>query len=171
MFPFNYEFLIYIGVIIFFLCVLLYTNKYVKYNTTLLWCLSLWSFFHMAGGWLTYDGVIWYRQILIPISEYYNILRYDQAIHAFWFFTATLLSYNILKSQFKNLHVNFWIWLLLVMAGTWFWALNEVIEFIVDQSLPESWVGGYINTSLDLISNLIGAILGVIFIKFFLERK
>lgn len=105
LFPLNYEFLIYIGVIIFFLLVILFTNKKVQYNTTLLWCLSLWSFFHMAGGGLSYNGVIWYQQILIPISEYYNILRYDQAIHAFGFFTATLLSYTLIKPHLKNPHI------------------------------------------------------------------
>jgi len=125
----------------------------------------------MAWGWLTYNGVIWYQQILIPISETYNILRYDQAIHAFGFFTATLLSYNILQPKLKDSKIGFGVWLLLIMAGTGFWALNEVIEFIVDQSVPESGVGWYINTSLDLVSNLIGAICAVIVIKVFLEKR
>lgn len=113
---------------------------------------------------------------MIPISEHYSILRYDQVVHIFGFFTMTLVSYEIIQAHIKNLYkkdlkVSFWIWLVLVMAGCWFGALNEVIEFIVDQSLPESGVGGYINTSLDLVSNLIWAILGIIVIKIFLEKK
>lgn len=171
LFPLNYEFLIYIGVIIVFLLVILFTNKSMKYNTVLLWCLSIWAFLHMAGGWLSYNGVIWYQQILIPISEYYSVLRYDQAIHAFGFFTATLLSYEILKTKLKTPSINFGLGLVLVMAGCWFGAFNEIIEFIVDQSLPESGVGGYINTSLDLISNFVWSVVAVIFIKLFLEKK
>lgn len=171
LFPLNYEFLIYIGVIIFFLLVILFTNKHMKYNMLLLWCLSLWAFLHMAGGWLSYNGVIWYQQILLPISEYYQVLRYDQMIHAFGFFTATLLSYSILKPLLKDAKVWLGLWIILVMAGSGFGALNEIIEFIVDQSLPESGVWGYINTSLDLISNFIWACIAVIVIKLFLEKK
>lgn len=169
--PFNYEFLIYIAVIIFALTLIIVSNKFVRYSMTVLWCLSIWSFLHMAGWGLTYDGVIWYKQILLPISEYYSILRYDQMIHAFWFFTMTLVSYEVIKRHLKVSKITFWIWLILVMAGCGFWALNEVIEFIVDQSLPESGVGGYINTSLDLVSNLIGSIIWIVAIKFFMEDK
>ncbi len=169
--PLNYEFLIYIGVIIVFLLLILFTNKYMRYNMLLLWCLSIWAFLHMAGGGLSYQGVIWYQQILIPISEYYSILRYDQMIHAFGFFTATLLSYEILKIQLKTPKVNFGLGLVLVMAGCGFGAFNEIIEFIVDQSLPESGVGGYINTSLDLISNFVWAVIAVVCIKLFLEKR
>lgn len=168
--PFNYEFIIYIWVIIFALLLLITSNKHVKYSMLVLWCLSIWSFLHMAWWGLTYDWVIWYKQILIPISEYYNILRYDQAIHAFWFFTMTLVSYEILKNHLKTPKLTFWIGLVLVMAWCGFWALNEVIEFIVDQSLPESGVGGYINTSLDLVSNLVWSIIWIIVIKFCIEK-
>jgi len=125
----------------------------------------------MAWGGLTYNGVIWYQQILLPISEYYSILRYDQMIHAFGFFTMTLVSYEVLKKHLKVPRITFGIGLILVMAWCGFWALNEVIEFIVDQSLPESWVWWYINTSLDLVSNLIGSIIWIIVIKLFLEKK
>mgnify|MGYP003988925833 FL=1 len=53
------------------------------------------------------------------------------------------------------------------MAGCGFGALNEVIEFIVGLLDPGAGVGGYINTSIDLCSNLIGAILAVMYIKNF----
>ena len=165
MFPFNYEFLIYIGVIIFFFGLLLYAHSKVGFSYMLLWLLSLWSFFHMAGWGLEYNWVIWYKQILLPISETYSVLKYDQVIHAFWFFTATILAYEIIKKKLKNPKIWFWLWLILVMAWCGFGASNEVIEFIVDQSLPESGVGGYINTSVDLVSNLVWATTAVFFLK------
>ena len=40
--PLNYEFLIYIAVIILFFIVILFTNKKMQYDTTVLWCLSIW---------------------------------------------------------------------------------------------------------------------------------
>jgi hypothetical protein len=37
-------------------------------------------------------------------------------------------------------------------------ALNEVIEFAVTLSVPETNVGGYINTGWDLVANSVGAV-------------
>ncbi len=42
--------------------------------------------------------------------------------------------------------------------------LNEIIEFITTVIVPESGVGGYENTSLDLVSNLLGAIVAMMYI-------
>ena len=38
-----------------------------------------------------------------------------------------------------------------------FGGLNEVIEFFLTLTLPETNIGGYINTGWDLVSNLVGA--------------
>jgi len=43
-------------------------------------------------------------------------------------------------------------------------ALNEILEFIVSIAVPQSGVGGYMNTSLDLCADLIGAVLGLLYI-------
>lgn len=161
LFPFNYEFLIYIGIILFVGWAIFASHEKVHYPTWMLWCLTLWSFLHMAGGGLTYNGVIWYKQILIPLSQSYEILKYDQVVHAFGFFTMTLLSYAVLRRHLQTKTLSFGIGLILVMAGAGFGAFNEVVEFVVDQSLPQSGVGGYINTSLDLISNFIGSLMAV----------
>jgi len=170
--PINYEFLIYIGVIIFFLILILVTRKKINYPPLLLWSLTAWSFLHMAGGALTWNGVIWYKQILLPLAgEPYNILRYDQVIHMFGFFTATVLSYYLLRPLLKDpKNLKGSLMLIMVMAGCGFGALNEVIEFLVDTSIPESGVGGYINTSLDLVSNLIGSCIAALVI-YCIERK
>ena len=37
-----------------------------------------------------------------------------------------------------------------------FGGLNEVIEFFLTLTLPETNIGGYINTGWDLVSNLVG---------------
>jgi hypothetical protein len=46
---------------------------------------------------------------------------------------------------------------LAIAAGLGFGALNEVVEFFVTLMVPESNVGGYVNTGWDLVANLIGA--------------
>lgn len=41
-------------------------------------------------------------------------------------------------------------------ASKGFGGLNEVIEFFLTLTLPETNIGGYINTGWDLVSNLDG---------------
>ena len=41
-------------------------------------------------------------------------------------------------------------------------SLNEIIEFPPTMMLAEIDLGGYVNTSLDLISNMLGSLVAVI---------
>lgn len=162
----NYEFVIYIGVIIFFFALIFFTNNKVNLPNYVLWLLSIWATLHMAGGGLYINGTRWYDLILINIiSAPYHILKYDQAIHIFGFFTATLAMYYLAKPLLRKNHKWVALSIIIVMAGLGLGALNEIIEFIATVISPSTGVGGYINTSLDLISNLIGAILAILFIK------
>ena len=52
-----------------------------------------------------------------------------------------------------------------VMAGLGVGALNEIVEFAATVVMPETGVGGYINTSLDLVADLIGALAALIYIR------
>jgi hypothetical protein len=52
--------------------------------------------------------------------------------------------------------------MLLVCMGVGLGALNEVVEFVMTLTLPETNVGGYENTGWDLVSNLIGALLATL---------
>ncbi|MEN7982186.1 MAG: DUF2238 domain-containing protein [Nanoarchaeota archaeon] len=164
----NYEFIIYVGVVVFFFSLILFTNKKVNYPNSVLWGLSFWGFLHMSGGGVLFkNGNRLYELILINISETYFILKYDQFVHIVGFFVATLVIYVLLKPLLKS---NWKKWtslsIVVIMAGFGLGALNEVIEFIATVITPETGVGGYINTSLDLISNLIGAIFAMIYIRF-----
>lgn len=162
----NYEFLIYVGVIIFFLALILFTNQKVNYPNIVLWGLTVWSFLHMSGGGVYLQGKRLYEVILISlVGAPYYILKYDQFVHAVGFGAATLAMYYLLKPHLKN--NNKWVALsvVIVMAGLGVGALNEILEFIATVITPETGVGGYINTSLDLVFNLIGAVLAMIFIR------
>lgn len=164
----NYEFIIYVGIIIFFFTLILSTNRAVKYPNSVLWGLTIWAFLHMLGGILPVAGARLYDLILIPISSTYNILRYDQAIHIFGFGVATLVLYSLLQSYFqpiakKTKAVSLSI--IIVMAGLGIGAFNEVLEFIIQVLLPKTGIGGYINTSIDLVSDLVGALLALLYIK------
>lgn len=162
----NYEFLLYIGVIIFFLVLILATNKKVDYPNSVLWGLTAWAYLHMGGGGLYIRGVKLYEIILIPISEKYHIFRYDQFVHIIGFGVATVVMYFLLKPLLVP-DLKRWtaLSIVVVMAGLGVGALNEIVEFTATVIVPETGVGGYVNTSLDLVSDLIGAIIAVIIIR------
>ncbi len=162
----NYEFLLYIGVIIFFLVVILATNKKVDYPNRVLWGLTCWALLHMSGGGLYIRGAKLYELILVPVSADYGIFRYDQFVHIVGFGVATLVMYHILKpSLMPELRGRTGLFIVVVMAGLGVGALNEIIEFIATVLVPETGVGGYVNTSLDLVSDLIGAIAAVVVVS------
>jgi uncharacterized membrane protein YjdF len=162
----NYEFLLYIGVIIFFLVVILASNKRVAYPNGTLWGLTIWAFLHMSGGGLYFRGTKLYEIILIPISESYNIFRYDQFVHIVGFGVATLVMYHLVEPLLKP-ELKGWtaLSIVVIMAGLGVGALNEIVEFTATVLVPETGVGGYTNTSLDLVSDLIGAIGAMIIIR------
>jgi len=169
----NWEFLLYIGVIVVFFVLILATIKRTKFNMFVLWGLSIWGLAHMLGGGLMVGDHVLYKQMIFAFiqSGEMSILKFDQVVHIYGFFIATIIGYYLLLPHLeKKTNWNV-IYFLLVMVGMGFGALNEVAEFIATIIMPESGVGGYVNTSLDLVSNLVGSILGVMFIRFGLRRN
>jgi uncharacterized membrane protein YjdF len=159
----NYEFIMYIFVIVFFLVVILFTNNRVNYSNTSLWGLTIWGTLHMAGGGIPVKGDVLYKLILIPITE--NIFRYDQFVHIIGFGVATVIMFELLKPKLKP--IKYWtaISIVVVMAGLGVGAVNEIIEYVATLLAPETGVGGYDNTLLDLISDFIGALFALLVIR------
>jgi uncharacterized membrane protein YjdF len=159
----NYEFIIYIFVILFFFVLILLTNNRVNYSNTSLWGLTIWGILHMAGGGISVKGDVLYKLILIPVTE--NIFRYDQFVHIIGFGVATLVMFELLKPKLKPIKSWTAISIVVVMAGLGVGAVNEIIEYIATLLAPETGVGGYDNTLLDLVSDLIGALFALIIIR------
>jgi uncharacterized membrane protein YjdF len=163
----NYEFLMYIGVIIAILGLIIVTNKRHNLSNFVLWGLTLWGFFHMAGGSFTYQGAIWYKQTLVELWRHseFVILRYDQFVHLMGFGISTFIAYELL-TPYLNKKTNWKVLsIMLVIIGLGIGALNEIVEFFAVLFFPETGVGGYYNTSWDLVFNTIGAIIAVIIIN------
>ncbi|PIS04736.1 MAG: hypothetical protein COT81_04945 [Candidatus Buchananbacteria bacterium CG10_big_fil_rev_8_21_14_0_10_42_9] len=167
----NYEFLMYIGVIIIILFVILAANKKIAFPNAVLWALTAWGLMHMSGGAFYPGGTLLYKIILIPISEEYGIFRFDQFVHVVGFGAATLAMYYLLKPLLRS-NLTKWtaLSIVVVMAGLGVGALNEIIEFIAVVIVPETGVGGYNNTSLDLVADLIGALIAIAYIQI-VEKK
>jgi uncharacterized membrane protein YjdF len=159
----NYEFIIYIFVILVFFVLILFTNNRVNYSNTSLWGLTIWGTLHMAGGGIPVQGDILYKLILIPLTE--SIFRYDQFVHIIGFGVATLIMFELLEPKLKPIKHWTAISIVVVMAGLGVGAVNEIIEYVATLLAPETNVGGYDNTLLDLISDLIGALLALLVIR------
>ncbi|MFC1453518.1 hypothetical protein ACFLSJ_09275 [Verrucomicrobiota bacterium] len=162
----NYEFIIYVGVIIFFLCLIGISIKKVDYTLGTLVGLTVWSALHLAGGGVAIGEGRLYDVMLIRFSETYPVWRYDQLVHIWGFGASTLVAFSLLAAPLKKPVGNpVALGIVLVMAGLGMGALNEILEFVVSICVPHSGVGGYMNTSLDLCADLIGAILGLLYIR------
>jgi putative membrane protein len=121
---------------------------------------------HFAGGGLFPLGQKLYTWVLIPIvGEPYNILAYDQVVHGVGFFVATIFIWQVMQYYIRVKKKGFALGLTVIMAGVGLGAVNEIVEFIATVIVPDNGVGGYVNTSLDLIFNCIGATAGWIYIK------
>lgn len=161
----NFEFIIYVGVIIFFLILIAATNSRIYYPNIVLWALTVWAFLHMAGGGIFIGGTKLYEIMLVRFSD--DIFRYDQFVHIVGFAAATVTMFYVLKPLLRPDLNRYWaLYIIVVMAGLGLGALNEIIEFFNSVILPETGVGGYLNTSLDLAADLIGAILAMVVVRY-----
>ena len=119
----------------------------------------------MLGGAVIVNGAILYKLILINISTSYEIFKYDQFVHIIGFGIATLLMFVLIRPYLKIKDKRVAIGIVIAMAGLGVGALNEIVEFIAVVLAPETGVGGYNNTSLDLVADLIGALLAIIYLR------
>ncbi|WP_197453444.1 DUF2238 domain-containing protein [Caulifigura coniformis] len=171
----NGEFLFYIAVMAVLLSVMIVVHRRVQLSGWALWGLSVWGLLHMAGGLLPVpeswpiNGTkrVLYSWWLIP-----ERLKYDHVVHAFGFGVTTLVCWEGLRSIIasftgQRVRPSLGMLTLAAAAGMGFGALNEVIEFVATLLVPETNVGGYINTGWDLVSNLAGCAIAVVAIRLF----
>lgn len=172
----NYEFLWYVAILLFFLILILTTLKRTRFDGVILWGLSLWGLMHMAGGGVRVGERVLYA---LPIIHLFGtgeslVLKFDQFVHFFGFGVATIVFYHLLRPYLNQggTAIN-WVVLypLIVLGGMGLGALNEIIEFIAVVAFGQTGVGGYWNTALDLVFNMLGAIGAVVFIHFYYRRR
>ncbi|PIT86783.1 MAG: hypothetical protein COU33_01285 [Candidatus Magasanikbacteria bacterium CG10_big_fil_rev_8_21_14_0_10_43_6] len=156
----NYEFIFYVSIVLFFIILIVVKNKKIGLSPRVLWGLSAWGLLHMMGGTIPVHDSVLYNLQLIPV-----LLKYDQFVHAFGFGTTTIVGYQLLRPYLKT-DLNWTtLSLLLILIGLGAGAMNEILEFIATVIIPETNVGGYVNTSLDLVFNLIGATIAGLWLK------
>ncbi len=162
----NSEFLFYAGTMVIMAGVVIVIDRVVRFSGLVIAGLLVWAILHLAGG-------------NVPASDtgvLYNfrpapwLPKYDQAVHAFGFAVATLLSweclrYGLTKRTNGTPRPTFGLVAACVLMGMGLGALNEVVEFIAVLTIPDTNVGGYVNTGWDLVSNLTGAVIAGVWIR------
>lgn len=172
----NFEFMIYIGVMIILMGVVGWVHHRVTLSTGALWALSLWGLLHMAGGlvpvpesWpINGDIRVLYSWWIIP-----DLLKYDQVVHAYGFGITTWVCWQALRAAVRplgQLQPSFGVLTLCVAGGMGFGAANEIIEFTATLLVENTNVGDYNNTGWDLVSNAAGAILAAVLIAVTTKR-
>lgn len=163
----DFEFLWYIAVLLFFLLLILFTVHRTGFPPFILWGLSLWGLLHMAGGGVVVGGDVLYAHMLIDLAgsgTELTVLKYDQAVHAFGFGIVTLVAHHLMRPHWRSGASSALLYIAAALVAMGLGTVNEIVEFIAVVAAPETGVGGYYNTALDLVFNAFGAVLAVCFL-------
>ncbi|HYF29336.1 MAG TPA: DUF2238 domain-containing protein [Candidatus Paceibacterota bacterium] len=166
----NTEFLGYIGAVTVLLLIVACTLHYTCFPDWLLWLLSLLMLLHILGGGLMVGGDVLYNYVPLPIENPTGLtfIKVDQIVHTYGSAVAALFVYSFLRRR-----TDFsWLSMLLitVLAACGIGAINEIIEFTTTLTVEDVNVGGYYNTAVDLVVNLVGAIIGAALGLWFWKR-
>lgn len=169
----NYEFLAYVGTIAVVTLLLFTTLRVSNFSSGIVAGITVWGLLHMLGGSImTADGVL-YAYKIIPLfdggGDFY-ILKFDQVVHAYLYGVVGLMFYHLLREIVGVRSHYLFIAVVAIFAAAGFSIINEIVEFLAVVHLPETGVGGYHNTVLDLIFNLSGATVAVL-IKYCSDKK
>lgn len=163
----DFEFIVYIVTMLVLMGLVLLSLRKAEYPPAMLWALSFWGLAHMAGGSVPVAGSVLYNLHLVPIieTEYYFILKYDQLVHAYGFGVAAWLLRHLLMRHFPETRSTSTALIYPAIGAMGLGSLNEMIEFVAVLIVPDTNVGGYYNTALDLCFNALGAVVAMTLVR------
>ncbi|MBT5571495.1 MAG: DUF2238 domain-containing protein [Alphaproteobacteria bacterium] len=167
----NNEFLWYVITLLILVGLVALGQRTAKFPAVILWSLSLWGLIHMAGGGVPVADSVLYAHVVLPVyaAGEFVFLRYDQIVHFYGFGITAWVLWHLLQRNFPALHGTTSLLVFPVLGAMGLGAVNEIIEFIAVVVFPNTNVGGYVNTALDLVFNASGAIMAMVLIKLFIK--
>lgn len=155
----NWEFIVYIIVVLIVGAVIYYLHKKVGFSKGVLWSLAAWGVLHMVGGlvhvpegWpINGEHDVFYSWWIIP-----GFLKYDMVVHAFGFGIATWATWESIGGLLIRRFPTAGVLTVCILAGMGLGAVNEIVEFFTTLLVPGTNVGGYVNTGWDLVANFTG---------------
>lgn len=160
----NYEFIWYVLTMLGMIALAATGLRKAEFPAALLWALSLWGLAHMAGGGVPVGDSVLYNRMIWHVGGEgeLKILKYDQLVHAYGFGVTAWMLWHLMVRHYPATTGSWTALTYPAFGAMGLGALNEIIEFIAVLSIPDTNVGGYFNTGLDLIFNAIGAIVAVL---------
>jgi uncharacterized membrane protein YjdF len=166
----NGEFIFYGVVVCCLMAIVAYMDWRVKFSPLVLWGLAIWGLVHLAGGLMPIPAALTEPggdPVLYSLRLHPDLPKFDQLVHVYGFGISALATYEALCVRFKtrlplDSAVIFIVFLVAIGLGT----VNEIIEFIAVLVMPHTNVGGYINTGWDMVSNAVGAVLAIAYLKY-----
>lgn len=169
----NYEFMLYIAVLVILLIVLGVIQRRVRFPLFLLWMISIWGLLHMMGGGVHLpDGQVLYRWVPVELYNAHDangefvILKFDQVLHFYVYFVMSFVVLHLLRPVLKPGARRWYVYAFVIVASMGLSVINELIEFAAVIWLGRTGVGGYFNTMLDLVFNTLGALVGGVILFF-----
>lgn len=162
----NYEFILYVVTMLGLIALVALSVRKAELPVPMLWALTFWGLAHMAGGGIPVGESVLYSLRLIDIvgDGEFRILKYDQVVHAYGFGVTAWLLYHLLARHFPVMRGTWSIYTYAALASIGLGAVNEMIEFSAVVMMPDTNVGGYYNTALDLVFNAAGAVVAMLLV-------
>jgi uncharacterized membrane protein YjdF len=110
---------------------------------------------HFCGGFVQVGGARLYDQTMLGIG-------YDNLVHGLNAFAGAAVIDHLLRQYHFGPALWHWLVLGLVLGAG---AATEIVEYAVLQIVPTAGIGGYDNNARDLVSNLVGALAFLPFIR------
>jgi putative membrane protein len=110
---------------------------------------------------------------IIPIinrgGDFY-VLKYDQIVHAYLYGLVAIMALHIIRELKPTVSRAGTTILLAILTASGIGALNEIMEFLISLNMKNG-VGGYENTMLDIIANLLGAVVATLLYALFTRKQ
>ena len=169
----NFEFAWYVFVLLGFIAFISYMMQKVPLPDSVLVLLSAWGLLHMMGGGIPVGESVLYSYRIFPFYDgggEFFILKFDQLVHMYGFGVGAVAIHWLIRTRAPSVKP-LWRSLLAALASMGLGTVNEVAEFAAVIAVEETGVGGYHNIALDLVFNLIGALLAVGVLELYLHLK
>lgn len=173
----NYVFFYQAGILTALIFALYLAHRNVCYSSSLLWSLSFWGLFHLAGNLLYFPlaGVFSSSHpaettVLNQTWIIADRLRYDHLVHCYGFALTTWLMWQSLcqiihRRYQRRLLPTFGLLLLCATSSMGYGAVNETVEFVSNICFPHTDMAASAQTSWDLIANMTGAAIASVWIR------
>lgn len=169
----NAEFVWYVVTLVVLAAIVGRGQRSARFPLPILWALSIWGLAHMAGGGVPVDGSVLYAHTVFPLyaNGEFVFLRYDQIVHFYGFGVTAWVLWHLLARHFPELSGTRSLLVFPVLGAMGLGAVNEMIEFAAVVMFPDTNVGGYVNTALDLAFNAAGAVFAIVLVSLFARPR